>query len=136
MRSIVSAVAACAVALGVCACGGEGGGTSTTAPSTTSPMTITITSQNGAQSFSPNPASAGGRQVVFRNNDTVTHRVVLNDGSLDTGDIPPGATSRTVTMPSSGTNYHCAVHPGMIGAVAGASGDAPACEGPYCTGYY
>jgi len=122
------------------ACGG-GGGSYPTTPSnsaTATPVTISITSQNGTQSFSPNPATAGGMMVVFKNNDSVTHRVVLNDASLDTGDIAPGATSRALQMPSSGTNYHCALHAGMVGAIAGTSGQAPTCEGPYCDpgGYY
>ena len=41
-------------------------------------MTITILRQNGAQSFSPNPALAGGQMVVFKNTDSITHRVTLN----------------------------------------------------------
>jgi plastocyanin len=123
---------ACAITAAAC-----GGGTTPTSPSTTGtpPVTITITSQNGAQSFSPNPASAGGQMVVFRNNDSVAHRVVLNDGSIDTGNINPGATSAAVQMPSAGTNYHCSVHPGMVGAVSGTSGQPPVCEGLYCVGY-
>jgi plastocyanin len=74
--------------------------------------------------------------VVFRNTHNVPHRVVLNDGSLDTGDIAPGATSRAVQMPAAGTNYHCSLHPGMIGSVATAMGGAPpACDGEYCSPY-
>jgi plastocyanin len=94
-------------------------------------MTITILRDGGAQSFSPNPAGAGGQQVVFKNNDSIEHRVRLNDGSLDTGIIPPGGTSRAVTMPASGANYHCEIHPGMIGSVNPASGGPP----PECTQY-
>jgi plastocyanin len=141
--------AACAATLLLAACGGGGGGyggsSSPTAPSASSSgdggsssaatgaMTITVTGDNGALSFSPNPASAGGQLVVFRNADTQTHRVVLNDGSVDTGDISAGATSRAVQMPSAGTNYHCSLHPGMIGAVKSSTGaDAPACTGLYC----
>jgi plastocyanin len=101
--------------------------------SSQSPLAITVTGDNGTLSFSPNPASAGGQMVVFKNIDTQTHRVVLNDGSIDTGDIAAGATSRAVQMPSAGTNYHCALHPGMIGAIKSANGDdAPACTGVYC----
>jgi plastocyanin len=120
------------------ACGGSGGSSPAgpTAPSggggSTPAATITITRQNGAQSFSPNPAAFGGQTVTFRNADTVVHRVVLNDGSIDTGDIAPGATSRAVTMPGSGTNYHCSLHPDMVGAVNPASGGPP----PPCTGIY
>ena len=119
-------------------CSGGNGSSSTTAPSNTAPavMTITIRGQNGAQAFTPNPAAFGGQQVVFKNNDSVTHHIVLNDGSVDTGDIAPGATSRAVTMPGGGTNYHCSIHLGMIGAVDGASSnEPPPCTGPYCTGY-
>jgi plastocyanin len=92
--------------------------------------------QNGTQAFSPNPAEFGGQMVVFRNTHSVTHRVVLNDGTIDTGDIPPGGTSSPARMPEAGTNYHCSLHPGMIGAVGSAGGgDTPPCQGAYCDGY-
>jgi plastocyanin len=71
--------------------------------------------------------------VVFRNADAVAHRVVLNDGSIDTGSLAPGATSAAVRMPDGGTNYHCSLHPDMIGAVNPvAGGPPPACTGLYC----
>ena len=71
--------------------------------------------------------------VVFRNVDSIVHRVTLNDGSLDTGSIAPGATSAAVRMPNGGTNYHCSLHPDMIGAVTpAAGGPPPICEGIYC----
>jgi len=118
------------------AVGCGGGGSSASAPSTTTSPTINIVGQNGTQAFNPNPAGFGGQQVVFKNNDSVTHHIVLNDGSVDTGDIAPGATSRAVTMPSAGANYHCSIHPGMIGSTSAASGSPPPmCEGPYCTAY-
>src|SRR5512145_2534943 len=117
-------IAAAAAGLILAACGGGG-----SSPSGPTPGTITITRQNGSQSFSPNPASAGGQTVVFRNADSVVHRVRLNDGSVDTGDIAPGATSAPMQMPTDGTNYHCSVHPGMIGAVSGTGGAPPQCEG-------
>jgi plastocyanin len=115
-------------------CGSSG--SPTTAPSPSSSPTIAIVGQNGTQAFTPNPSSFGGQQVVFRNDDRVTHRVVLNDGSVDTGDIAPGATSRPVAMPAAGTNYHCAIHPGMIGSASAAAGaPPPPCEGQYCSPY-
>jgi plastocyanin len=118
------------------ASGCGGGSAAMPAPSPASSPTITIVGQNGKQAFTPNPASFGGQQVVFKNNDSVTHHVVLNDGSVDTGDIAPGATSRAVTMPSAGTNYHCAIHPGMIGSTSASSGTPPpSCEGQYCNAY-
>jgi plastocyanin len=123
-----------AILVGAVVLAGCSGGSGTTSPSAGTP-TISISGQS-APFFSPNPASFGGQMVVFKNNDSVIHHVVLNDGSVDTGEIAPGATSRIVQMPGSGTNYHCAIHPGMIGAVApSAGGSAPPCEGQYCTGY-
>jgi plastocyanin len=134
----LTAAAAVAASLVVSSCGG-GGGSSPTNPSPTptptptpNALTITITSQNGSQSFSPNPASAGGQLVVFRNADTIPHRVQLNDGSIDTGTIAPGATSSAVMMPTAGTHYHCTLHPAMTGAVSGMAGDPPPCVGIYC----
>jgi plastocyanin len=124
-----------ATALCVAACGNGESSSTPTAPSPspgTSP-TIVINRQNGSLSFSPNPAAFGGQTVVFRNADSVIHRVQLNDMSVDTGDIAPGATSRAVQMPANGTNYHCALHPDMVGAVMGSGGlPAPPCEGVYC----
>jgi plastocyanin len=132
MRPGLSTASAVLIALAATSgCGSSG----PSGPSSSGTATITIAGQNGTQAFSPNPASFAGRQVVFRNTDAVTHRVVLNDGSVDTGDIAPGATSRTVTMPGTGTNYHCTIHPGMIGSVGGESAPPPPCVGDYCSGY-
>ncbi len=129
MRCNFTGYGALAVALTLTACGGSSG--SPTAP--TSNTTISITGQRGSQSFSPNPAFAGGRAVVWRNADTDTHRIVANDGSFDTGDLAPGATSALVPMAEGGLNYHCSIHPTtMFGAIGGGGGAAPpACE-DYC----
>lgn len=129
---VLAAAAAIVAGLGASSCGG--GSSSPTTPSAPNVVTITITRQNGEQSFSPNPASAGGQMVVFRNADSILHRVRLNDGSLDTGNIAPGATSAAVLMPALGTNYHCTIHTDMIGAVSGTTSGPPPCEGPYCAG--
>src|SRR5262245_16143012 len=135
---VAALAAVCAVAV---SCGGGGSSTPSsptsvipgTGTSTTNAMTITITRRDGARSFSPNPAEVGGQTVVFRNADTIVHRVILNDGTIDTGDILPNATSREVVMPGSGTNYHCSLHPDMIGGVSpAAGGEPPACMGIYC----
>jgi plastocyanin len=133
MRGVSRAVLSLAV-IAAAACGG-GGGSTPTSPSAPAPGTVTISIRaiNGNQSFSPNPAEAGGRMVVFRNDDSIPHRVRLNDGSIDTGTLAPGGSSQPVQMPSAGTNYHCSLHPTMIGAVSNASGAAPPpCEGEYC----
>jgi plastocyanin len=127
------------VVLGIACAGCGGSGDSPSAPSSSSvpaANTININGSNGTQAFSPNPSSFGGQMVAFKNNDSVPHRVVLNDGSVDTGNIAPGATSQAVMMPGGGTNYHCSIHPGMIGAVSANSGaPPPACSGAYCDPY-
>ena len=127
---VIAAGAIIAVALaGAAGCVG-GGSPSSPAPS--GPITIAIVGERGQQSFSPNPAMAAGQVVVFRNNDSVVHHVRLNDLSIDTGEIPPGGTSRQITMPAAGSNYHCSLHPTMVGAVRSESSGPPPCTGVYC----
>jgi plastocyanin len=111
------------------------GSSAPAAPSPNNPdvLVVDIVREAGAQSFSPNPANPGARRVIFRNVDSVIHRVRLNDGSIDTGDILPGRSSNPVQMPAAGTNYHCPLHPGMVGSVQASDGAAaPPCEGLYC----
>jgi|SRR5579872_6877383 len=136
---MASAVIWATVAAG---CGGSGGGSTSTptAPSTGggtgSVVTITITGQNGTLAFNPNPATVStGAQVQFKNNDTVTHHIMLDDGSGQTADIPPGATSAAVSV-GSNKSYHCVIHPGMVGGFNGSTGDPPPnCSYQYCAGY-
>jgi len=80
---------------------------------------IAIVTTGGANSFTPNPASEmAGSTVAWRNNDGTTHRIVANDGSFDTGNITPGATSQTVMASAAGVNYHCSIHPAMVGSIS------------------
>src|SRR5262249_56939815 len=103
--------------------GGGYGSSSPSGPTTTPPggpgntappagaITINVVRENGNQSFSPNPATVpAGQTVVWHNIDTVTHRVVLNDGELDTGNLAPGAFSQPMTLVAPG-HYHCSIHP-------------------------
>jgi plastocyanin len=128
------------VGLATWSCGGSGGsgGSSrnptapTPAPASTA-TTIDIVGERGAQSFAPNPADVSqGTTFTWRNMDGKVHRIVLNDGSLDSGDIAPGASSPALRLDSNGANYHCTIHPGMVGSIRASSGTPPPCEGPYC----
>jgi plastocyanin len=121
---VVSAI----VALGFTAwgCGGSSypGGTPVSPSPAPTPaptgnvVTINIISENGAQSFSPNPATLpAGQMVVWHNVDRVTHHVVLNNGSLDTGDLVPGASSQAMSLNLSTAPYHCSIHPSMVGTL-------------------
>ena len=125
MRNFTLAAAMAALTLGAAACSGGYGTSSPTSPSNDQPPTgaviIDVVGINGARSFSPNPATVPtGQTVVWRNIDTTTHRVVLNDGRLDTGNIPPGSVSAPMTLGAPG-GYHCSIHPEMIGTIS----DAP-----------
>ena len=116
-----------------------GGGSGTPAAPTPPPggggstvVTITITGVRGAQSFSPNPGScAAGQMVVWRNADVVTHRVKIDDLSIDTGDIAPGASSQPMALGNVSKSYHCPIHPNMVGSLNTANTPEP----PPCTGY-
>ena len=119
--------------LALWSCSSSGGGTYTmgpTAPSATA-TTITIQFSNGvanlgASSFSPNPASINqGGMVVWANSDNTTHHIMLDDGSLDTGDIAPGSSSAAKVMTSSGGPYHCTIHPTMVGSITAPTNPSP-----------
>ena len=142
MRYSALAAIAVAAAVGVAACGGGGGSSTPTSPttsgggtgtgSTPSVVTITIKGVNGKLSFDPNPATvAAGQSVAFKNADVVSHQVVLDDGSLKTEVIAPGATSATLSIGSRNSSYHCSIHPSMVGSFNSAVTPDP----PPCTGY-
>jgi plastocyanin len=122
MQRLLLATGLAALMLGVAACGGNGYGTSSPAgPSNTPPpagaITINVVGINGNQSFTPNPGTVpAGQTVVWHNVDSTTHRVVLNDGELDTGNLAPGAFSQPMTLVAPGP-YHCSIHPDMVGTV-------------------
>jgi len=87
------------------------------APKPVDAVVIDVVGINGAQSFSPNPSSvAAGHAVVWHNVDTVVHRVVFNDGEVDTGNIAPGAFSVAMPLVAPGP-YHCSIHPEMVGTI-------------------
>ena len=128
-----------AMVVAAAACGGSSYSESPAAPSTpiapasSAATTIAIVGQNGAQSFSPNPVVVGTNgRVAWQNNDGVAHRIVFNDNSFDSGTIAPGAASAALSAPAGGTNYHCSIHPTMIGAMSDFGGEIPECTGPYC----
>jgi len=115
-----------AFGLGLWGCGGNGYSSGsgnptspTTPPSGSGIVTIDVVAINGAQSFSPNPATLpSGQAVVWHNVDNITHHVVLNDRSLDTGDLAPGASSQPMTISGAGGGpYHCSIHPVMVGSI-------------------
>ena len=121
MQRLFTAASLAALVLGVSACGGYASVSPTTpnGPSAPPPgaITINILGINGAQSFSPNPSTvSAGQTVVWHNLDTTTHRVVLDDGEVDTGNIAPGAFSAPMSLIEV-AQYHCSIHPAMVGTI-------------------
>jgi plastocyanin len=116
---VAATLAACP--LGLCACGADRAPLqppTSPAPSPASAITIDVVGIDGAQSFSPNPATLPpGQRVVWHNVDTTPHRVVFDDGELDTGTIAPGAFSQPM-IPLAPGPYHCSIHPPMVGTIA------------------
>jgi len=140
MRGCVTAAVVTVIVLGVWACGGNGyssgNGANPNSPTPSSPagvVTINVVAINGAQSFSPNPTMLpAGQMIVWHNVDTTTHRVVLNDRSVDTGDLAPGASSQPMAIGAAGGQYHCSIHPVMVGSINQQTPASPPCEGAYC----
>ena len=130
MRKVVIA-SVLALGLGTWGCSGtsySSGSPTSPTPSTPTPtptpitsngvVTIDVVAIRGAQSFSPNPATLpAGQMVVWHNVDITTHRVVLNDRSVDTGDLAPGASSQPLAIGAGSGQYHCSIHPEMVGSI-------------------
>lgn len=134
--SRLARIGAFASFVGVAACGGSDSQPPPTQPSpspTPQPSAaITIVGDRGNQSFTPNPGSPAAGMASWRNTDTQVHRLVSNDGTFDTGNIAAGETTAPKAVPAGGMNYHCSIHPGMIGAINAAAGPPPPCTGIYC----
>src|SRR3954451_21997349 len=137
MRSHFVQAGVLGVLIALAGCGGGGysgpAPSPTPTPSGTPSVTVNIAGDKRNQSFTPHPASPGAAlTVAWQNADGVTHRIVANDNSFDTGNIGGNGKSVTVTVPRARINYHCSIHPGMRGAINGTSGTPPPCTGPYC----
>jgi len=81
-------------------------------------IVIDVVSENGAQSFSPNPSSVpDGRTVVWHNVARTSHRVVWDDRFHRYPALSPlGAYSSPMTLATVG-GYHCSIHPNMVGTL-------------------
>jgi plastocyanin len=139
MRStfLSGSVFAVASALAMWSCGGGSSGGVTPSPTPTptgANVVVNIGSSSGAKAFNPNPVQATvGQTVAFKNSDSATHHIVMDDGSADLGDLASGAMSRTITVPAtSDSKFHCTIHSSMVGAINGPVPDPPPCIGSYC----
>ena len=127
MRSSMILVAVLAAAVSASRCGGgnSSSSTSTSPGSTPTVVTVSIVGTKGNLSYVPDPVpTASGDQVMFKNNDTITHRIVMDDNSVDFGSVSPGASSAAKGV-GTGGNFHCTIHPSMVGTINGTVAPTP-----------
>jgi len=124
MRPWMAALAGGTLIVGMCGCGGTGpaaaqpGSPAGPTPPVASVVTIDIAEINGPYSFYPSPAMVSANQtIVWRNSDTVTHHLVFDDDSIDTGTLAPGTLSQPKRSAPGNRTYHCTIHPTMIGSI-------------------
>ena len=119
MRRFVYAAFAAALIVDTAACSNYNMSPSNPSNSMTPPsdaVIVDVVGERGVLSFSPNPATvAAGKRISWHNADGIVHRVVFNDGEVDTGNIQPGAFSAPTGLVANGP-YHCSIHPDMVGS--------------------
>jgi plastocyanin/uncharacterized membrane protein len=65
-----------------------------------------------------------GDTIEWTNEDIFAHTATANDGSFDSGLIPPGQSWKTVVKSSGTVDYHCRPHPNMAARLVVASATA------------
>ena len=66
----------------------------------------------------PNPITVPvGGTVTWTNNDTVAHTSTADAGAWNSSSIAPGATFSRTFSSGDTFQYHCTIHPGMVGTV-------------------
>jgi plastocyanin len=121
MRSWPVALFLRGLSLGMGGCSSNGGPVSPAAPTadaSATSATIDIAEINGPYSFYPRPATVrAGQPIVWRNLDTVTHHLVLDEGFIDTGTLAAGTVSQPESVGLGTKTYHCTIHPSMVGTL-------------------
>jgi plastocyanin len=123
LREVLGAVLLVTPLAAIVACGSYGGpspmGSEGLTAAPAGAVVINVVGQAGARSYSPDPATVpAGATVTWHNVDSVVHRVVLDDGRLDSGNISPARFSAAMTLAQPG-GYHCSIHPSMVGTIRG-----------------
>ena len=127
MRSSLFLMGVLAAAVSASGCSGGGSASTPTTPGSTTPaaLTVSIAGEMGNASFVPDPVQTGsGQPVMFKNNDpALTHHIVMDDSSADFGSLGPGQSSSAKVVGSG--NFHCTIHPSMVGSINGATAPIP-----------
>jgi hypothetical protein len=81
-------------------------------------LMVSIVSSFGPGAYLPNPLwdAVVGTMLVWNNEDTRPHHIVLEDGR-DLGLLMPGQMSAAVPLTTESTSYQCALHPSMFGTI-------------------
>jgi plastocyanin len=83
--------------------------------------TVTIVSGASALSttaFAPSPLTVSvGTTVSWLNNDSTTHTSVANNGAWTSPNIAPGGRFNFTLMTAGTFQYHCSIHPNMVGTI-------------------
>ena len=93
--------------------------TGTGGSSGTAVSIVSGASTRGSGAYAPNPLTiTSGTTVVWTNSDSTTHTSSSDTpGLFDSGNIAAGG-QFSFTFQTKGTvNYHCNIHPGMIGSI-------------------
>jgi plastocyanin len=122
MSSLGITLAIYGAAVSACGPARDSTPTAPTPPAPSHIVTVDIAEINGPYSFYPSQATVQPDQViVWRNWDTVTHHLVFDDGSIDTGTLAPGTSSQPITTGAGNRSYHCTIHQTMVGTVVATS---------------
>jgi plastocyanin len=118
-----------AIVMFATACGG-GNSSPSTAPSPTPSPTPTPGGPSssvaipvgattlGNAAFAPDELNvAAGTTVTWMNTDSVSHTSTSDAAGWDSGIVAPGGRFSAAFQTPGRFSYHCAIHPGMIGAV-------------------
>ena len=72
----------------------------------------------GTAAFSPDDADvAVGSTVTWTNTDSVAHTSTSDASGWNSGTLNPGARFSFTFQTAGRFQYHCAIHPGMVGSV-------------------
>jgi plastocyanin len=107
---------------------------------------VNIVEGGSTDDWGYDPASlsiATGDTVVWTNTGSTDHTVTAEDGSFDSGSIPPGGTWEYTFSETGDFQYHCTPHPFMMGTISvsdspagggGAVGTSGSASGPTVPG--
>ena len=121
MRSIIRAAIALTATLALAACSG-GGGAAATGPAASvcndSTGTTVVDAHVKDNAWSQPVSAKVGEVITWTNDDSVPHRVALDDGSCTMGANITNGSPKSLVFTKAGTYpFHCSVHPSMKGTI-------------------